>query len=183
MLLERAGTSRCWPARSCATVRSRLGAGQGSRPTSCLGASWTTGWWSTGILSSHAGVDPEILGFAFVDAPHDLSEGEFLTGGEAWIRCREGHADPSTFGVDGVPENFGIGEIRGNLIRDLAALNKVETLPWDEWGRMEASYAGATDASYDDLMDLIAAACGSGDESAIAALYASHDLAFPAAGL
>ena len=48
--------------------------------------------------------------------------------------------------VDGVPENYGIGEIRGNLIRDLAALNKVETLPWDEWGRMEASYAGETGA-------------------------------------
>jgi hypothetical protein len=34
-----------------------------------------------------------------------------LTGGEAWGRCREGRADPSTFGVDGYPENFGIGEV------------------------------------------------------------------------
>jgi hypothetical protein len=128
-------------------------------------------------------VDPEILGFRFVDAPDDLAEGEFLSGGEAWIRCREGRADPSMFGVDGVPENFGIGEVRGNLIRDLAALNKVETLPWDEWGRMEASYAGQTGTDYDDLMDVAAAACGSGEESAIAALYASHDLALPPAGL
>ena len=124
-------------------------------------------------------VDPEILGFEFVAAPDDLAEGEFLTGGEAWIRCREGRADPSTFGVDGVPENFGIGEVRGNLVRDLAALNKVETLPWDEWGRMEASYAGETGPDYDELMDTIAASCASGDEAAIAALYASHDLAVP----
>ena len=124
-------------------------------------------------------VDPEILGFEFVAAPDDLAEGEFLTAGEAWIRCREGRADPSTFGVDGYPENFGIGEVRGNLVRDLAALNKVETLPWDEWGRMKASYAGETGPDYDELMDTIAATCTSDDEAAIAALYASHDLAVP----
>ncbi|MEJ7583962.1 MAG: transglutaminase-like domain-containing protein [Acidimicrobiales bacterium] len=124
-------------------------------------------------------IDPEVLGFEFVAAPDDLAEGEFLTGGEAWIRVREGRADPSTFGVDGYPENFGIGEIRGNLVRDLAALNKVETLPWDEWGRMEASYAGDTGPDYDDLMHIIAATCASDDEAAIAVLYARHDLAVP----
>jgi hypothetical protein len=124
-------------------------------------------------------VDPEILGFGYVAAPDDLADGEFLTGGEAWIWCREGRADPSTFGVDGVPENFGIGEVRGNLVRDLAALNKVEMLPWDEWGRMAASYRGETGPGYDDLMDTVAAACASGNESTIAALYASQDLAVP----
>lgn len=108
-----------------------------------------------------------------------LPRARFLTGGEAWISCREGRADPSTFGVDGYPENFGIGEIRGNLVRDLATLNKVEMLPWDEWGRMEASYAGETGPVYDELMDAIAATCASNDEAAIAELYAGHDLAVP----
>ena len=40
----------------------------------------------------------------------------------------------------------------GNAIRDLACLNRVETLPWDEWGRMEASYQGRTGADYDALL-------------------------------
>ena len=125
-------------------------------------------------------VDPEILGFEFVAAPDDLAEGEFLTGGEAWIRCREGRADPSTFGVDGYPgESSASAKGPRNLVRDLAALNKVETLPWDEWGRMEASYAGETGPDYDELMDTIAASRASGDEAAIAAVYASHDLVVP----
>jgi hypothetical protein len=124
-------------------------------------------------------VDPEILGFEYVAAPENLATGEFLTGGEAWVWCKEGRADPSTFGVDGFPDNFGIGEVRGNLVRDLAALNKVEMLPWDEWGRMAASYAGETGPDYDELMDTIAETCESDDESAIAALYAVSDLAAP----
>jgi len=31
----------------------------------------------------------------------------------------------------------GMWFIRGNLIRDLAALNKVELLPWDGWGLID----------------------------------------------
>ena len=49
--------------------------------------------------------------------------------------------DATTFGVYGT-ENFGPAEIRGNAVRDLAALNKAEMLPWDEWGRMTDSYQG-----------------------------------------
>ena len=126
-------------------------------------------------------VDTEILGFELVAAPEDLAPGEFLTGGEAWTLCRQGGADPSHFGVHGYPDAWGIGEVRGNAVRDLAALNKVEVLPWDEWGRMHDSYDGLTGPEYDDLMDTIAATCASGDDAAVRALYATEDLAVPEA--
>ena len=66
-------------------------------------------------------------------------------------------------------ENWGPAESRGNAVKDLAALNKVEVLPWDEWGRMTASYEGRTGAEYDRLID----------PAAITALYQSADLAVP----
>jgi Transglutaminase-like superfamily len=126
-------------------------------------------------------VDPEILGFGLVPDPADLAPGAFFTGGEAWALVREGGADPSTFGVHGVPEAWGVAEIRGNAVRDLAALNKVEVLPWDEWGRMEASYAGTSGRDYDDLMDAISAVTASDDIGAIADLYSTEDLPVPSA--
>ena len=125
--------------------------------------------------------DAEILGFDFVAAPDDLADGEFLSGGEAWTLCREGEADPMAFGVPGHPDNWGIAEIRGNAVRDLAALNKVEMLPWDVWGRMEASYDGETGADYDALMDRIAETCATDDPTAVADLYAAADLTVPVA--
>ena len=124
-------------------------------------------------------VDPEILGFELVRTPEDLADGEFLSGGEAWTLCRQGRADPSRFGVNGFPHAWGIAEVRGNAVRDLAALNKVEMLPWDEWGRMAASYDGRTGPDYDDLLDTVAATCASNDAAAIEQLYATEDLAVP----
>ena len=126
-------------------------------------------------------IDSEILGLPFVTKPDDLQPGEFLTGGEAWVECRDEGVDPALFGVDGVDHAWGIGEVRGNAIRDLAALNKLEMLPWDEWGRMEASYKGETGPDYDALIDAIAAVCASNDPSAFRDLYATHDLSVPAA--
>ncbi|MFD9547069.1 hypothetical protein ACFWBG_06770 [Nocardia salmonicida] len=70
--------------------------------------------------------------------------------------------DAATFGVHGTI-NWGPAEIRGNAIKDLAALNKVETLPWDEWGRMTASYNGETGADYHSLLDTIAVTAAGDD--------------------
>jgi hypothetical protein len=63
----------------------------------------------------------------------DVPRTQFLTAGEAWLRCRAGEADPELFGISFV-DLFGQWFIAGNLVRDLAALNKVEMLPWDLWG-------------------------------------------------
>lgn len=63
--------------------------------------------------------------------PSDLPPGQFLPGGMAWRLCRSGQADPDRFGI---LDLHGLWFVRGDLIHDLAALNKVELLPWDAWG-------------------------------------------------
>ena len=107
------------------------------------------------------------------------SPAEFLTGGEAWQAFRRGTIDPASFGVYGT-DNWGAAEIRGNAVKDLAALNKVEVLPWDEWGRMTEAYDGNTGSDYDDLLDQLAEVCAEDEPSAVAALYAHKDLQVPA---
>lgn len=124
-------------------------------------------------------IDSEVLTLPVLPHPQDLRPGEFLTGGEAWNAFRRGEIRASDFGVYGT-ENWGAGEIRGNAVKDLAALNKVETLPWDVWGRMEEAYKGETGAEYDELLDEVAAVCAADDPVAAAALYAHHELTVPA---
>lgn len=124
-------------------------------------------------------IDSEILGGTVLDHPGDLRPGEFLSGGEAWAAFRRGEIDAARFGVYGTG-NWGPAEIRGNAVKDLAALNKVEMLPWDEWGRMTAAYRGETGEDYDELLDEIAAVCAADDPAAAARLYAHDDLRVPA---
>lgn len=65
--------------------------------------------------------------------PLDVPRDRFLVAGEAWRRCRAGEADPARFGIF---DMWGFGFIAGNVLRDLAALNDMEMLPWDCWGAM-----------------------------------------------
>jgi hypothetical protein len=67
--------------------------------------------------------------FDLLDVPRD----RFVIAGDAWARCRAGDGDPSMFGIF---DMRGLWFIAGNLIRDLAALNNMEMLPWDIWGAM-----------------------------------------------
>ena len=69
--------------------------------------------------------------FNLCDVPRD----RFVIAGDAWARCRAGAADPATFGLTSLGEG-GLWFIAGNLLRDAAALNNMEMLPWDVWGAM-----------------------------------------------
>ena len=73
-----------------------------------------------------------------LDVPRD----RFLVAGDAWRLCRSGKADPKTFGI---LDMWGYWFIASNVIRDLAALNNREMLPWDGWGAM---------TPHDDQLDL-----------------------------
>jgi hypothetical protein len=125
-------------------------------------------------------VDPEYLdrGTPGAAQTEDLRPGEFLTAGEAWRLVRSGEDDPASYGVFGT-ENWGAGEIRGNAMRDLASLAaKLEMLPWDEWGPMADSYAGATDDGFDELIDEVADATDLSSPEELQRVYAQ--LAVPA---
>ncbi|RCJ30622.1 transglutaminase [Nostoc punctiforme NIES-2108] len=63
----------------------------------------------------------------------DVPRSSFLVAGDAWAECRTGEADPSKFGI-AFADLYGLWFVAGNLVRDVAALNKMEMLPWDIWG-------------------------------------------------
>jgi hypothetical protein len=63
--------------------------------------------------------------------PYAQPSGEFLSAGEAWCAVRAGELDPSRFGIF---DMWGLAFIAGNVLTDVACLNKVELLPWDSWG-------------------------------------------------
>ena len=49
-----------------------------------------------------------------------------------------GKADPEQFGIF---DMHGIDFIKGDFLRDVASLNKLELLPWDCWGMILMDYA------------------------------------------
>ena len=73
----------------------------------------------------------DVLGLMF--DPLDVPRDQFVVGGRAWQMCRQGAAAPDAFGI---ADMHGLWFVQGNVVRDVAALNKMELLPWDVWGLM-----------------------------------------------
>jgi hypothetical protein len=72
--------------------------------------------------------------FNTLDVPRD----QFIVGGAAWKMCRSRQANPDQFGIF---DMHGMDFVKGDFVRDVAALNKVELLPWDCWGLILMEYA------------------------------------------
>jgi hypothetical protein len=92
----------------------------------------------------------------------DMPAGPFVTGGKAWQMCREGKADPARFGIF---DMRGMEFIRGDLLRDFLALNKVEILPWDGWEPLFMGPHDSLSAERLSLFDRMAALTLSGDRA------------------
>ena len=99
----------------------------------------------------------------------------FLIAGDAWAQCRAGEADPAKFGIF-KGDMRGLWFIAGNLVRDVAALNKMEMLPWHQWGAMPAPDE-PLQADRLALFDRLAALTRAPDASfaELCALYESDD--------
>jgi hypothetical protein len=137
---------------------------------------WTGERWrlvDTQIDARQLGMFP--IDFDVTDVPRD----RFLVAGDAWVRCRAGEASPSVFGLT-VTEESGAWWIAGNLMRDAAALLRVELLPWDEWGVMPAPEEPVT-GERAELFDRLAAATLDPDLTGLADLMADPRLRVPTA--
>lgn len=117
-------------------ARSRCGFGSYFNPGS-FEDHWVCEYWNAGearwVLA-----DPQFdeIWRERVRVEHDVLDvprSRFLGAGEAWARCRSGEADPSKFGIFNLR---GLWFIAGDVVRDVAALNKMEMLAWDVWGAM-----------------------------------------------
>ena len=109
----------------------------------------------------------QALGIEF--DPLDVPSDQFLTAGKAWLMCRAGQADPDQFGIFDLK---GMWFIRGNVVRDLLALNKIEILPWDVWGLMAKEEQDVTPEDM-EFLDRVAQLTLAGNEafSEVRAVY------------
>ncbi len=102
--------------------------------------------------------------------PLDVPRNQFIVAGQAWQMCRAGQVNPDHFGIF---DMHGLWFVRGNLIRDMLALNKVEILPWD------GGFGFLTEDAPPDheLMDHLAALTTAGDKAfaEVRALYAQDE--------
>jgi hypothetical protein len=127
---------------------------------------WVCEYWS-GDAGRWVLVDAQIdevqraqlrINFDLTDVPRD----RFLVAGDAWVRYRAG-ADPEAFGLSGLRQG-GDWWIAGNLMRDVAALNNRELLPWDVWGAMPTP-EDEIDADLTALFDRLATLTAAPDEA------------------
>ncbi|MGH7674407.1 MAG: transglutaminase domain-containing protein [Gemmatimonadales bacterium] len=100
----------------------------------------------------------------------DLPAGQFLPAGRAWRMVRAGNADPAKFGILGMSGRW---FVRGNVVRDLLALNKLEVSPWDSW-RLATTDDGEFADSYLEVCDRIAAVT-EGDAVDLSEVREIHD--------
>jgi hypothetical protein len=104
---------------------------------------WVTEYWdgSDWLLT-----DPQI-------GRGDLTNDDFQDGPTAWNQCRSGVSRPAVYGNG---ELWGWDELRGSLINDVGALNKVEVASWYWCDRIKVD---PLDQPHDDLdasLDLLA---------------------------
>jgi hypothetical protein len=103
-------------------------------------------------------------GFSALDLdPLHLDPKFFLTGSEAWRKCRNGEDDFKNYGTyqEGLDGEW---FVRDNMIRDIFCLNKIEPLPWDCWGTM-GKQNNRIDEPEHLLLDKMASALSVGDVS------------------
>jgi Transglutaminase-like superfamily len=143
---------------------------------------WVVELWQDGrgwhLVDAQVAGAPQGTYKAAID-PLDVPRDQFVVAGQAWADCRAGRSDPARFGVGA--NLTGMWEIQGNVVRDLASLNRLETLPWDDWELIPVHYDGLGEPER-ELLDRAArvGAAGGPLEQAIALYESDPRLQVPA---
>lgn len=109
------------------------------------------------------------ISFDVLDVPVDC----FVTAPVAWRDCRAGERDVEAFGLHTMR---GLWFVASSVVRDVAALNKWELLPWDAWGAMVRPDEDIAPAKL-ELLDRAAALAVDADSGfhALRELYETSD--------
>lgn len=110
---------------------------------------------------------------------HDIPRDQFVVAGQAWMTCRAGETDPNSYGYGADPDWRGWWAIRNNVIRDLAALNKVEEMSLTHWGIMLDSSVQPFSEEAHQALDQAAVAAADPISDAPRMLYANSMLHAP----
>jgi excinuclease ABC subunit A len=84
----------------------------------------------------------------------DIAPQHFYTAGQAWLACRQGKEKSGEFGLN--RKKRGWNFLRSSLLKDLAALNKVEMQPRDDWFEIGVKNEEALTPDERQLLDKIA---------------------------
>jgi excinuclease ABC subunit A len=127
---------------------------------------WVTEYWNE-EKDRWALVEPQIgpeqrRALAIDFDPFDIPPDKFYIAGRAWQLCRTKQARSVFFGH--TTRQRGFPYIRRSLLQDLAALNKVEVLPWDIWWELGQKPDEALTPADKQLLDHLADLTTGGDE-------------------
>ncbi|MCY1136609.1 transglutaminase-like domain-containing protein [Actinoplanes sp. Pm04-4] len=85
----------------------------------------------------------------------DLTRDDFQDGVTAWKLCRAGAAQPAVYGNG---ELWGWDELRGSLINDVGALDKVEVAGWYWCDRLQVEPLDQPHEELDQVLDVVSVA-------------------------
>lgn len=88
----------------------------------------------------------------------DVPSDKFLRPAKSWLLCRQGKLDAQKFGIF-QPQMRGLWFIAGNLVKDVASMQKQELLQWDAWSGMPRPNNSMTNKKtlkfFDELAELM----------------------------
>lgn len=108
-------------------------------------------------------------------SPSNLPSSYLPFASEVWLACRRNRMRWDYFGSGLNKARHGVRVLRDAMIHDLAMVNQIEPLMWEQWGIMHKPVEAADIARYDELAALLSF----GDRNDWTLWYEQDDFRYP----